>query len=204
MNNDDNRFIFVGVGICLIVAIIIGGVWWNYSRRIQISGKGNMTQTIEKTDNELIESAKLSGKPWVKITTTSGSFIIELRPDLAPKTVANFLEKFSTGFCKGLTFHRVEDWVVQGCDPVGNGTGGNTNLPTEISKGDFGIIGAVGVARRPDKKDVSNDSQFFIVKTPAEFLNGDYTYFGQVVEGLDIIMKIKPQEKIIDTLILSK
>lgn len=204
MMNNDNRFLFVGVGICLVIAIIIGGLWWNYSRRIQISGKQNMTQTIEKTNNELIESAKLSGKPWVKITTTSGSFTIEMRPDLAPKTVANFLEKFSNGFCKGLTFHRVENWVVQGCDPVGDGTGGDNNLPTEISNGDFNIIGSVGVASRPDKAGFSNDSQFFIVKSPAGHLNGIYTYFGQVIEGLDVIIKIKPQEKIIDTLILSK
>lgn len=194
----------LGVSFIIILAAVVGAVWWNYSQKIKLSGKDTITQTTQTTKEINIGSENITGKPRVKITTTAGSFIIEMRPDLAPKTVANFLTKFSSGYCNNSTWHRVENWVVQGCDPLGDGTGGDTSLPTEISNGDFGIIGAVGVARLRDKKEVSNDSQFFIVRTPAGHLNGDYTYFGQVVEGLDIIMKIKIQEKIIDTLILSK
>lgn len=201
---NDNRFLFVGVSFILVIAVIIGVVWWKYSRKLQISGTNTMITATPIPLQTSPWSENITGKPRVQISTNKGSFVIELRPDLAPKTVANFLQKFSSGFCKSLTFHRVENWVVQGCDPTGTGTGGNTNLPTEISNGDFGIIGSVGVARLPNNKLVSNDSQFFIVKSPASHLNGDYTYFGQVIEGLDIVMKIKPQEKIIDTIILSK
>lgn len=194
----------LGVSFIIILAAVVGAVWWNYSQKIKLSGKDTITQALPTSAPQNSGSENISGKPRVQISTGKGSFIIELRPDLAPKTVANFLQKFSSGFCKNLTFHRVEDWVIQGCDPTGTGSGGNTNLPTEISNGDFGVVGAVGVARLPNNKFVSNDSQFFIVKSPASHLNGDYTYFGQVVEGLDIVMKIRSQEKIIDTLILSK
>jgi cyclophilin family peptidyl-prolyl cis-trans isomerase len=122
-----------------------------------------------------------------------GSVVIQLFPDTAPQTVKNFEDKASKGFYNGLTFHRVEDWVVQGGDPRGDGRGGG-QMPTELSERAF-AIGAVGVARGGDIR-VSNDSQFFICTKPAEWLNKQYTNFGQVVSGMDAVQKIARGDKI--------
>src|SRR5258708_20344455 len=76
-----------------------------------------------------------------------GSFTIALRPDKAAKTVANFVAKATSGFYDGKTFHRVEDWVVQGGDPDGTGRGGG-KMPSELNDLPF-AKGAAGIARRP-------------------------------------------------------
>ena len=82
-----------------------------------------------------------------------------MRPDKAPKTVERFVAKARSGFYDGLTFHRVEDWVVQGGDPKGTGTGGE-RVPSEYNDLAF-KIGAFGIARGPDAA-FNNDSQFFV------------------------------------------
>jgi peptidyl-prolyl cis-trans isomerase B (cyclophilin B) len=127
-----------------------------------------------------------------------GSFTMELFGGgpanlAAPKTVENFVAKANAGFYNGLVFHRVEDWVVQGGDPRGNGTGGGS-MPTELNEKPF-VVGSVGVARGPDIR-ISNDSQFFVCLKPAEWLNRQYTNFGQVTEGMDAVRKIVAQDKI--------
>lgn len=121
------------------------------------------------------------------IVTPKGTIVIQLYPDEAPLTVSNFGSKATSGFYEGLKFHRVEDWVVQGGDPLGNGTGGG-DLKTELSAKPF-VVGSVGVARGGDIQ-VSNDSQFFIVKTDADWLNNQYTNFGIVTEGMDVVNKL--------------
>lgn len=186
----------------VVFLVIAGFIIYKAKQKISLPS-GKVTQTEEITgQSETMQNPNL-GKPQVKISTSKGDFVIELRPDVAPKTVANFLAKFSTGFCQNLTWHRVEDWVVQGCDPNGNGTGGETNLPTETSNESF-LIGSVGVARKASPKEFSNDSQFFIVKKDSQFLDGEYTYFGKVVSGMDIVNKLQVGDKIIATTILSK
>jgi peptidyl-prolyl cis-trans isomerase B (cyclophilin B) len=127
------------------------------------------------------------------ITTKKGEIVIELFPGLAPNTVANFVKKANAGFYDGLKWHRVEDWVVQGGDPKGNGMGGGT-MTAEYNDGKFGI-GAVGVARGGDKA-INNDSQFFITKKDSQFLNGDYTYFGQVTQGQNVVNMLTSADKI--------
>ncbi len=127
------------------------------------------------------------------ITTKKGKIVIQLFPDLAPNTVANFVNKAKAGFYDGLKWHRVEDWVVQGGDPKGNGTGGG-NMTAEYNDGKF-TIGAVGIARGGDKA-INNDSQFFITKKDSQFLNGDYTYFGQVTQGQNIANMLTSSDKI--------
>ncbi len=127
-----------------------------------------------------------------------GSFTIELFGSgpsnlSAPKTVENFISKANSGYYNGLTIHRVEDWVVQGGDPKGNGTGGG-NQPTELNERPF-IAGSVGVARGRDIR-VSNDSQFFICLKPAQWLNKQYANFGQVAEGMDLVRKLAIGDKI--------
>jgi cyclophilin family peptidyl-prolyl cis-trans isomerase len=108
-------------------------------------------------------------------------------------TVANFEQKANAGYFDGLKFHRVENWVIQGGDPLGNGTGGG-KMPAEYNRKHFGA-GALGVARGADKSR-NNDSQFFITKTDAAWLDGEYTNFGQVTEGMDVVGKIAIGDKI--------
>ncbi|NQW00076.1 MAG: peptidylprolyl isomerase [Rhodospirillales bacterium] len=119
-----------------------------------------------------------------------GQVTIELRPDLAPKHVARIKELVREGFYDGLTFHRViPGFMAQGGDPRGNGTGGSgTNIPAEFSDEPH-IRGTLSMARsgHPD----SADSQFFIVFARAPHLDGQYTVWGQVTDGMKFVSKIK-------------
>lgn len=169
----------------------------------QMTNTGTLIEGDQISLTATISPSQLTGRPQVEINTSKGKFVIELRPDLAPKTVVNFLSKWSNGYCDRLTFHRVEDWVVQGCDPKGNGTGGSLSLPTETSAENFSV-GAVGVARQAAPKEKSNDAQFFIVKKDSLFLNSEYTYFGRVISGMDIVNRLAAGDNIISTDILSK
>lgn len=128
------------------------------------------------------------------ITTSKGDIKITLDGTDAPKTVLNFINKAKSGFYNNLTFHRVEDWVIQGGDPSGNGTGGGL-MRTEINSQPF-IEGSLGVARGGNIN-VSNDSQFFITKKEASWLNNQYTNFGIVTEGMGVINKIEIGDKIL-------
>jgi peptidyl-prolyl cis-trans isomerase B (cyclophilin B) len=122
-----------------------------------------------------------------------GSFTIALRPDKAPATVERFVGKAKAGFYDNLTFHRVEDWVVQGGDPTGNGTGGE-KVPSEFNDLTFSL-GAAGIARGPDKA-INNGSQWFVVLRDSTFLDKSYTNFGQVSSGMDVVKGIKIGDKI--------
>lgn len=122
-----------------------------------------------------------------------GAFTIALRPDQAPNTVANFVAKSREKKYDGLVFHRVEDWVVQGGDPTGTGRGGGT-MTTELNALPF-KTGAVGVARGPDIR-ISNDMQWFVVTTDASWLDRQYTNFGQVTTGMEIVKGIRVGEVI--------
>lgn len=128
------------------------------------------------------------------LDTKDGRVVIELRPDLAPKHVVRIKELVRKGFYDGLVFHRViEGFMAQTGDPLGNGTGGSgTKLPAEFSKQPF-ERGTVGMARSRDPN--SGDSQFFICFAPAPFLNGQYTVWGQVTQGMDVVDKIKKGDR---------
>jgi peptidylprolyl isomerase len=123
-----------------------------------------------------------------------GRVVIELRPDLAPKHVARIKELTRKGFYDGLVFHRViGGFMAQTGDPQGNGTGGSgTKLPAEFSRQPF-ERGTVGMARAQDPN--SGDSQFFICFAPASFLNGQYTVWGQVTQGMEFVDKIKQGDR---------
>lgn len=127
------------------------------------------------------------------IRTNKGDIKLVLYGSDAPITVYNFVDKARNGFFNGLTFHRVEEWVIQGGDPKGDGTGGG-DIPTEFNSKPF-IPGSLGVARRQDPK-VQNDSQFFITKTDASHLNNLYTNFGMVLEGMETVGKIEKGDTI--------
>lgn len=145
---------------------------------------------------------KLDGLPvrntghYVTLDTDRGSIVLELYPAVAPKTVANFEKLSKDGFYNNLTFHRVEPgFVVQGGDPAGNGTGGpGYEVPAELSPAEKHLRGSLAMARRgdqvnPDRK--SSGSQFYICLEPAPFLDGQYTVFGGVVEGMNVVDQIK-------------
>jgi len=122
-----------------------------------------------------------------------GSFTFTLRADKAPQTVDRFASKARSGFYDNLTFHRVEDWVTQGGDPKGTGTGGE-RVPSEYNDLSF-KLGAAGIARGQDPA-FNNDSQFFIVKKDSTFLDKQYTNFGQVTSGMEVVVGIKIGDKI--------
>ena len=119
-----------------------------------------------------------------------GTVLIELRPDLAPKHVERIKELTREGFYDDLLFHRVIDgFMAQTGDPRGDGTGGSgRKLPAEFSDEPF-VRGTVGMARAQSPN--SGDSQFFIMFADGSFLNGQYTVWGQVVEGMEAVDKIK-------------
>ena len=123
-----------------------------------------------------------------------GRVVIEMRPDLAPKHVARIKELTRKGFYNGLVFHRVIDgFMAQTGDPQGTGMGGSgVKLPAEFSRQPF-ERGSVGMARAADPN--SGDSQFFICLAPAEFLDGKYTVWGQVVSGMEFVDKIKKGDR---------
>ena len=149
---------------------------------------------------------KLDGQPvrntghYATIETNRGNIVIELYPEVAPKTVTNFEKLSKDGFYNGLTFHRVEPgFVVQGGDPQGNGTGGpGYQVPAEISATEKHLRGSLAMARtgdqvNPERK--SSGSQFYICLAPAPFLDGQYTSFGAVVAGMEAVDKIKVGDK---------
>jgi len=121
--------------------------------------------------------------------TTKGQVVIQLRPDLAPNHVARVKTLTKEGFYDGTPFHRViAGFMAQGGDPTGTGMGGSSlpNLKAEFSKANFGR-GTVGAARGNDPN--SANSQFFICYADCSFLNGQYTIWGQVVQGMENVDK---------------
>ena len=123
-----------------------------------------------------------------------GEITIDFYPADAPKTVENFVTLAKKGFYDGLTFHRVEPgFVAQGGDPKGNGTGGpGDQIKAEFNKQKH-LRGTVAMARSqsPD----SAGSQFYICFKPAPFLDGQYTVFGIVTSGMEVVDGIKIGDK---------
>jgi peptidyl-prolyl cis-trans isomerase B (cyclophilin B) len=134
------------------------------------------------------------------IDTDRGTVAIELYPAVAPKTVENFETLTKKGFYNGLTFHRVvPDFVVQGGDPDGTGTGGpGYTVPAEIDAKEKHLRGSVATARTGDQvnpKRESSGSQFYICLEPQPGLDGQYTVFGAVISGMEVVDKIKKGDK---------
>ncbi|MDT2639918.1 peptidylprolyl isomerase [Enterococcus dongliensis] len=163
------------------------------------------------TDNEYL----------VEMVTTKGSIKIKLFPEQAPKAVENFVTHAKEGYYKDTSFHRViKDFMIQGGDPKGDGTGGESiwkkGFKTEDSNQLYNIRGALSMARAASRS--SNGSQFFIVTNnkdvsdglPIQYypekiieryknggapqLDGEYTVFGQVTEGMDVVDQIAAGE----------
>ncbi len=131
------------------------------------------------------------------LETTRGPVTIAMRPDLAPRHVARIKELVRDGFYNGIVFHRVIDgFMAQTGDPTGTGTGGSgKKLKAEFSKEPH-KRGTVSMARaqNPD----SCDSQFFICFEDAPFLNGQYTVWGKVIDGMENVDGIKRGEPVVN------
>jgi peptidylprolyl isomerase len=129
------------------------------------------------------------------LETTQGTIVVAMRPDLAPNHVARITELVRDGFYDGVVFHRVIDgFMAQTGDPTGTGTGGSgKKLKAEFSREPH-VRGTVSMARSqsPD----SGDSQFFICFGDAPWLNGQYTVWGKVVDGMENVDKIKRGEPV--------
>jgi peptidylprolyl isomerase/peptidyl-prolyl cis-trans isomerase B (cyclophilin B) len=131
------------------------------------------------------------------IRTERGAFKFALLSDKAPKTVENFSSLARKGFYANLKFHRVIPGVlIQGGDPAGDGTGGpGYSIKAEFNGHPFGP-GTVGMARTSDPD--SAGSQFFVARREMSQWNGQYTAFGQVIEGMDVVDAIQKDDRMLE------
>ncbi|UUV99824.1 peptidylprolyl isomerase [Vagococcus luciliae] len=189
------------------------------------SSIASSTETSESVDINSLELPQLStevakDEDLVEMVTTEGSIKIKLFPKIAPKAVENFMTHAKDGYYDGLIFHRViNDFMIQGGDPEGNGTGGasiwNKPFEDEFSNQLYNLRGALSMANSGAN---TNGSQFFIVqnsddmsdgllaedvptkiidaykKGGAPHLDGRHTVFGQVIEGMDVVDNIAKAE----------
>ncbi len=156
-------------------------------------------------DNKKTETvdyaSKVKENPIVTITMSNDEkIVIELEPTVAPNTVANFISLVKEGFYDGLIFHRViPDFMIQGGDPSGNGTGGpDYSIDGEFSSNGWDNSlkherGVISMARSKDPN--SAGSQFFIMVKESTNLDGDYAAFGKVLEGMETVDAIVAAER---------
>lgn len=143
-----------------------------------------------------------------KIETNHGDIVFEFYSEDAPKHVDNFVKLAKDGFYDGLVFHRIIDgFMIQGGCPQGSGMGGpGWNVPAEFNKNKH-VDGTVAAARSQDPN--SAGSQYYICLGTQSFLDGQYTVFGQTVEGLDIVhaigkVKTGAQDRPVEDVVMTK
>jgi cyclophilin family peptidyl-prolyl cis-trans isomerase len=129
-----------------------------------------------------------------RIVTDKGTMVVDLHADLAPVTVNNFVFLARQGFYDGIIFHRViANFMAQTGDPTGTGTGG----PGYRFQDEFDPTlrhAGPGVVSMANAGPNTNGSQFFITHVPTPWLDGKHSVFGQVVQGLDVLMAIPPRD----------
>ncbi|TWH45427.1 peptidylprolyl isomerase [Sporomusa sp. KB1] len=140
--------------------------------------------------------------------TSKGNFRIELSEDKAPQTSKNFITLANKGFYNGLIFHRViADFMIQGGDPKGNGTGGpGYTIPDEFN-GD--LRHTEGVISMANAGSNTGGSQFFITLKATPWLDNKHAVFGKVIEGMDVVqaigkVKTGPQDKPVEDVVIKK
>jgi len=186
----------IAITIVLILAIFGGIIIYNErgsDQRLNIERPGTKTQqtavpTIMKQPKNIIDPKETYS---ADVTTTKGSFTIELNKEETPKTVNNFVSLATKGFYNNTIFHRViKGFMIQGGDPTGTGTGGpGYKFEDETFSGKY-VPGTVAMANSGPN---TNGSQFFIMHGEQD-LPPDYTIFGYVREGMSIIDTIATQE----------
>ena len=175
----------------MVVAFVLTGCG---TSKADVSTAG---ATNERTDYP----SEVKENPIVTITMDNDEkIVIELEPSIAPNTVANFVSLVEKGFYDGLIFHRViPDFMIQGGDPSGNGTGGpGYSIKGEFSNNGFenNLLherGVISMARAQDPN--SAGSQFFIMVEDSPFLDGEYAAFGKVIEGMETVDAIVAAER---------
>jgi cyclophilin family peptidyl-prolyl cis-trans isomerase len=208
--------------VIAIIILVAGGLLF----ALTSSGskdESSLSETSESTQSnspntkeENMSSKQYSAAPTVlakeervgkkaRFETSQGTFTIDLFGDKAPKTVSNFIFLAKEGFYDGLTFHRViADFMIQGGDPAGNGTGG-PGYQFEDEFDDSLIFSKKGILAMANSGPETNGSQFFITVASTTFLNGKHTIFGEVTQGYEVVEKIskvttdaydKPQEAV--------
>ena len=183
--------------LCIICALALIFAFAGCDKTDTTANKGNANNAGDSNNDDIEEMKNLlSGKHHAEIKVKDmGVIKLELDADTAPITVTNFVNLAKDGFYDGLTFHRViHDFMIQGGDPEGNGTGGSS----ENIKGEFlvngvkntisHVRGTISMARAISYNSAS--SQFFIVHEDSTFLDGQYAGFGKVTSGIEIVDKI--------------
>ncbi len=185
---------YVAIGLIVIVAAIIA---WRYIPKSNVNvGSGTACEPFAS----IAAAEQYNEAPPMQVDeakqyfatfkmANGGEFAVELYPAKAPITVNSFVFLACKGYFDGLTFHRVlEGFMAQGGDPTGTGMGGpGYEFVNENSDLTFDKAGVMAMANSgPD----TNGSQFFITFAPADFLNGGYTIFGQVTDGMDVVNAI--------------
>lgn len=142
--------------------------------------------------------------PQVKMTTKYGEMILELFEDETPNTVANFVSLIEKGYYDGLKFHRVvPDFVIQGGDPTGTGSGGpgykiRCECDKNVHKHERGVLSMAHAGKD------TGGSQFFITHRATPHLDGKHTVFGQVVKGVEIVDKVQAGDTMDKVVMLKK
>lgn len=156
-------------------------------------------ETIQEEEEEAEVPAEFTpgDGPVVVMETTQGTIVIELFPDVAPITVEKITGLIKQGFYDGLTFHRyVPGFVIQGGDPDGTGMGGpGFNIPAEFNDGERPHVrGALAMARSSDPDSAGSQFYFVLDRAQAAQLDGQYTVFGQITEGMDVMDKLRQDD----------
>lgn len=144
--------------------------------------------------NQAFSASNEANRPVVTFETTQGSFEVTLFPEAAPKAVENFLTHVRNHYYDGTTFHRViKGFMIQGGDPAGNGTGGQSiwgkSFEDEIDPSiKFDHPGILAMANKGPN---TNGSQFFITTAKTPWLNQKHTIFGEVTQGYNVVKKIE-------------
>jgi cyclophilin family peptidyl-prolyl cis-trans isomerase len=193
------------IGLGVIILLVIAGVWFFVPKGQGASQQNEQTNLGYGSDAAACASfadipvASQYSEPPLKIDTSKqyfanvklakgGEFVIQLYADKAPKTVNSFVFLACKGYFNGVTFHRVlEGFMAQGGDPTGTGGGGpGYEFEYEGSDLTFDKAGVVAMANT-GAGTPTNGSQFFITFGPTTQLNGGYTIFGQVIQGMDVV-----------------
>jgi len=191
----------IGIAVLVVIVVALGYMFvTNRGEPATVTEVPQAFEELQVTDVPQTTSKEYDAYPPMTIEESKkyfatvkmangGEFVMELFPDKAPVTVNSFVFLAREGYFDGVTFHRVlEGFMAQGGDPTGTGSGGPgyefVNEDSDLTFNKDGVVAMANAGRD------TNGSQFFITFGAQEFLNGGYTIFGQVIEGMDVVNAI--------------
>jgi len=174
-------------GVLVVIAAVLAWALWPKAQP-EVAEAPPVKQLQYDTPPPMVIDQNKEYYATVKMAK-GGEFVIQLYADKAPITVNNFVFLAREGYYDGTTFHRVLDgFMAQGGDPTGTGMGGPgyefANEDSDLTFDKEGVVAMANAGRD------TNGSQFFITFGPQEYLNGGYTIFGQVIEGMEVVNSI--------------